>query len=500
MSKLILFLAVAAVVAWAGTWLADHPGLVVVEWLDWRIETSFGILLVAALLLCAAAILVFEAARWLFGLPRRFRERRALRRLVEGYRALTSGLVAAAAGDPASARHFAKQAGKLLAGKDPSLHLLEAQRAQLEGDEENALREFRAMLKNPETELLGLRGMLAHAVKAGDYEDALELARRAYRRSPTTPWVLVTLFDLLTRVGEWQEALQVLNQIADLRLVPPEVARRRRAILYLVMAEEAERTERPEEALKLLKRAFKLAPGFAPVAVRLARLAVALGRPRLARRVLERAWKTEVHPDVARAYLGLYADRTAAERVRAAQRLRSLNPFEPLAYMVVAEAEMAAGALDSARHALIRAEELAPSARVFLARAELERLAGAPEDTVREWLAKAHEAPADRAWVCEDTGEVFPEWKPFGASGRFDAVQWTVPPRVARLGAGEAPAAFIPHRGATEGTGLVPVAEPSPPVPSAGAKPEAPPRAAEQEAAAEAPPPKTVEEPAKSAA
>lgn len=499
MLKLILFFLLAAVIAWVGAWLADHPGNVVIDWLDWRIETSFSVLFVAALMLCAAAILLFEAGRWLFGLPRRVRERRARTRILDGYRALTTGLVAAAAGDPAAARHFAKRAGRLLGDSEPSLHLLEAQRAQLEGDEEQALRQFQAMLKISETELLGLRGLLAHAIKAGDYADALELARRAYRRNPTTPWVLVTLFDLLTRLGEWQEALQVLIQMADLKLVPREVARRRRAILYMMLAEEAERSERRDEALRHLKRAFQLAPGFAPIAVRLARFAVATGRPRLARRVLERCWKIEAHPDVARAYLQLFSNRPTAEQLRAAQRLRTLKPFEPLAHVVVAEVEMAAGSFEAARRALIRAEQLAPSSRVFLARAELEQLAGATEDTVRAWRARAEQAPPDRAWVCEDTGEVFSEWRPFGASGRFDAVLWTMPPRVARLAAGEAPPFFIAHREPTQRTSVVAASEPSPPAPSPLVKATTASRSTAERAAPEAEAAATPQ-PAKSAA
>lgn len=457
--KLIVFFLIAALVSWLATWLADNPGLVVIEWLDWHVETSFGILLVAVLLLCAVAVLAFEALRWLLGIPRRLREGRAFNRLIRGYRALTSGLVAAAAGEPAGARYFARQAARLLGDNDPSLHLLEAQRAQLEGNEEEALREFRAMLKQPETELLGLRGMLAYAIKAGDLEDALELARRAYRRSASTPWVLVTLFDLLTRLGEWQEALVVLSQLADLRLVTAEVARRRRAILYAMMAEQAEREGQRDEAMKLLRRAFRMAPEFAPVAVRYARLAAALGRPRLARRILERAWKIDVHPDIARAYMELWADRPPTEQVQAARRLRSLKPFEPLSYLVLAEAEMAAGALDTARHTLIRAEELGATARVYRLRGQLERQAGAPDKIVEEWLVKAVEAPADKAWVCEDTGEVLAEWKPFGLTGRFDAVQWSVPPKVARLAAREVPTSFIVHRAAPTGGELVPVKE-----------------------------------------
>jgi hypothetical protein len=37
--------------------------------------------------------------------------------------------------------------------------------------------------------------------------------------------------------------------------------------------------------------------------------------------------------------------------------------------------------------------------------------------------------------VCEDTGEVLPEWRPFSTSGRFGAVGWATPPRVSALAA-----------------------------------------------------------------
>ncbi len=43
-----------------------------------------------------------------------------------------------------------------------------------------------------------MRGLLADAVKRGDQEEALALAKRAYERSPNTSWVLTTYFDLLT--------------------------------------------------------------------------------------------------------------------------------------------------------------------------------------------------------------------------------------------------------------------------------------------------------------
>ncbi len=445
MRKLILFVVIALVAAPVAAWLADHPGQVTIAWLDVEVQTSVGLLLLAVLLVAAAAVVLVELLRWLFGLPRRVRERRAQRRLAQGYSALTSGLVAAAAGDVASARHYVRRAEKLLDDNVPALLLLEAQTAQLQGDETEAIRRFRSMLRNPDTELLGLRGLLAHAMKDGDYATALELAKKAHRRSPSTPWVVSTLFDLLTRAEQWEEALVILNQLADLKLISPEQARRRRAILHLMLARKAVAAERFDEALRHARRAVKLNPAFAPAAVEASRIAARMGRFRLARRVLENAWRLQPHPDLLAAYLELGDPEDPAERLRRVERLRSLQPFDPLSYIALAEAQMAAGNFEAARQSLARARELGATARVYRLLAELERRTGGAEDKVQEWLARAFDAPADKAWVCEDTGEVLPEWQPFGVSGRFDAVQWDVPAKLAALESGRAPTTFLAH-------------------------------------------------------
>ncbi|MFZ8528601.1 heme biosynthesis HemY N-terminal domain-containing protein, partial [Staphylococcus aureus] len=69
----------------------------------------------------------------------------------EGYRAFTEGMVAIAAGDARAAQAAAQRAKKLL--DQPALALLlSAQAAQAAGDEEEAGRQYAAMLGHPETE------------------------------------------------------------------------------------------------------------------------------------------------------------------------------------------------------------------------------------------------------------------------------------------------------------------------------------------------------------
>ena len=455
MLRLIAFLVVAAVLAVIGVWLANHPGSVVIDWQGQQLQTSVGILLLAVGAVAVAFVILFEIIRGLRAIPARWGERRRHRRELQGYEALTTGMIAAAAGNLSAAQALRREAERLMPERAPVL-LLAAQTAQLEGKEDVAHLKFRQMLRSRETELLGLRGLLAQTMKAGDRAEALSLARRAYQRSPSTPWVLTTLFDLLAHEGRWEEALNLTAEMLSQRVLSQDEARRHRVVLHHMVARTFRDDNRPQEALAQARRGVKLDPGFAPGAVLAGELAQAQGRRRQARRVLEDAWRAAPHPDIARAYARLVDGETAQQRLtRVENRLGSLRPDHPELRVALGELAIAAQNWDKARTELQRALALEPTERVYRLLAEAERGAGNPA-RAQEWLAQAVDAQPDRAWVCEDTGEALPEWRPFGASGRFDVVHWTTPPRIATL-AGREHGAFL----VAEGPPSPPATEPA---------------------------------------
>ena len=52
--------------------------------------------------------------------------------------------------------------------------------------------------------------------------------------------------------------------------------------------------------------------------------------------------------------------------------------------------------------------------------------------------------------MCDDTGEVLPAWQPLAPSGRFDAVHWNTPPKVATLLGAEQTTYILPRDDAPE--------------------------------------------------
>src|SRR5690606_3066035 len=114
------------------------------------------------------------------------------------------------AGDRTLATRYAVQARKSLPN-EPLTQLLRAQAAQLTGDRATSRRIFEAMLGQPDTEQLGLRGLFLEAKREGEEEAAQQFAERALRLNPRLGWPVEALFDLQCREGRWDEALDTLS-------------------------------------------------------------------------------------------------------------------------------------------------------------------------------------------------------------------------------------------------------------------------------------------------
>ena len=425
--RILIWFATAALAMLGAVWLAERPGTVTAEWQGWRLDTSVGILAVSVFVLVLLSIGAWLLYRWIIGAPFAMLEGWGESRRKRGYRALTQGLAAAAAGDGIEARKLAAKAEKLL--DEPALTLLlSAQAAQLVGHREDATRAFTAMLDDEHMAFLGLRGLITQALRDGDQAKALDYAERAFKLRPQTPWVVHSLFDMQAQIGRWQAAQETLDIGLRRKVVTQDKGRALKALLLVERSLAAERSGNVADALTLAREAFGLAPERIAATQRYAELQLKAGDARKAMKTLERGWALAPHPDLARLYLDASAERDPLKRVGIVRRLAAVNDKDMESELALAQASLEAGLWGEARAHLETAGGAHPSTRVCRLMAEVEERSGADQAKVHDWYARAAAAPGDRAWRCTACNARHEAWRSVCEScGAFGTLQWHTP-------------------------------------------------------------------------
>jgi HemY protein len=428
MIRVILFLALVALIAFGVVWIADRPGDVAITWQGYRIETSVMVMMVAIGLLVIAALLLWSLVRAILRSPDLIAMFLGHRRGVRGYLAISRGLIAIGAGDADAARKFADEAERIAPG-EPLALLLNAQCAQIAGDRTGAELAFRTMTERSDTKLLGLRGLYVEAQRRADGEAARGYAEEAAKAAPSLAWAGQAVLEYRCTAGDWAGALAALDRNSRYGLIDKAGYRRQRAVLLTARALTAEETD-PDRARALALEAVKLAPTLVPAADLAARLLGERGELKKASRIIETAWKSNPHPDLADTYAHLRSGEAARERLTRMQALAQKAPGHVESALAAARA-----ALDAQEFAVARAA-LQPllketTQRVAELMAEIEQRESGDEGRAREWMARALHAAKDPAWTAD--GFVSDRWMPVSpVSGRLDAFQWRVP--LAELG------------------------------------------------------------------
>ena len=420
MIRVVFFLIAVGLLALGFAWLADRPGDVVLTWQGRQFETSLMVVTVAILALFVALILILALIALLLGSP--FMLRRHLRRGrgERAYEAISRGLIAVGAGDLVAARQHVAEA-KRIAPAEPLSLLLSAQAAQLGGDRGAADGAFRTMASRADTKALGLHGLHIEARRRGDHATAHAFAEEAARENPSLGWAGKAVLEFRCLTGDWAGALALLE--GSKRSLDKETYRRQRAVMLTARALATEETDR-DNAKAFALEANKLAPTLVPAATLAGRMLAEGGELRKASRIVNKAWLAHPHPDLAQVLSELRFGDAARDRLKRIEALAKKVPGHVEGGLALARAALDAREFAKARAALA-SFLAAPTRRVALLMAELERIEHNNEGRAREWIARALNAAPDPAWTAE--GHFSERWLPVSPSGKLDAFQWRVP-------------------------------------------------------------------------
>jgi HemY protein len=347
------------------------------------------------------------------------------RRKRQGLEALTEGFLALASGDGTRAVAKARRAEAYLENKTLT-NLLMAQAAQAKGNTELAEDYYKRIVSDDRARFVGVQGLLAQRLAAGDRDTARALAEKALGMQPAHAPTQDTLLGLQTRAADWSGARKTLMETARTGRLPRDVFRRRDAVLALQQADALGDTD---AARDLVIEANGLSPELVPAAVRAAIAKAARGKGSAAAKIVKRAWAAQPHPELAQAFAAIEPQEAATARVKRFEKLLSLTPDHDETRLTRAELLIAAEDFPGARRALGDLAERAPTQRALTIMAAIERGEGSDDAVVRGWLARALTAPRGPHWCCDKCQHIHARWAPLCENcAGFDTLSWRAPP------------------------------------------------------------------------
>ncbi|MCZ7481577.1 heme biosynthesis protein HemY [Rhizobium rhizogenes] len=426
MTRILTFALIVLALGFGFSWLADRPGVLSIVWQGQLIEMSLMVAASIIAALVAAVMLVWWVVNAVWTSPNAARRYFRARKRDRGYQALSTGLIAAGAGNAILARKMtARTQGLLNADQEPLIHLLDAQADLIEGKYDEARRKFEAMARDPETRELGLRGLYIEARRQGAYEAAQQYAEDAAEKAPYLPWAAQATLENRCRNGQWDDAIRLLDQQKAASVIERDEAERLKAVLLTAKAGEKLESD-PIGAREDAKHALKLAKSLVPAALIAAKSYLREDNLRKAATVLEPVWKTDPHPQIAELYVRARSGDTAIDRLKRAERLESLKPNNIESLFAVAQAALDAKEFAKARAKAEAAARIEPRESIFLLMADIEEAETGDQGRVRYWMAQALRAPRDPAWVADSV--VSEKWLPISpVTGRLDAFEWKAP-------------------------------------------------------------------------
>jgi len=423
MVRIILFLVLIALGAAGAAWVAEQTGEVVLSWGGMRVVTTLPVFVLGLGIVIVAAVMLWAILRGLWRTPARVRRNRREKRHARGRHAITQGLLAIGHGDSTAARAHADVARRH-AAQDPLALLLEAQSAQLDGNQAGAQRAFRAMAEREDTRLLGLRGLFIEAQRADDPVAAVLVAEEALKVSPSASWASHAVLGFCCAKGDWTGALSILDNNQSSGLIDKATYRRQRGVLLTARALELEKVDRDLSRASAMD-AIKLAPTLVPAAVLASKFESEAHQVRRSMRIVETAWLAQPHPDLADAYAHVKLGDSARQRLVRIETLAAKAPGHIEGALAIARAAIDASEFTKAREALAPFVA-APTQRVALLMADIERTEHGDSGRARAWTLRAVRALHDPAWTAD--GYVSDRWRPVSpVTGRLDAFQWQTP-------------------------------------------------------------------------
>jgi len=421
MYKVISLFIILSITGFITIWIKNDPGIIVIEWQGWLVETSFAIIVCATILLFISIIIIYWLLKKLFSIPKAIQNNYKINKIDKANKTIISALSAKNMGEIELAEKLSQKAKYL--NNSPLKLLLDSEINNYNNNEEIYIRDLGNMLSYPETMLLGIKKLSNFYFQKGEIQKAITIINKTPKTRSTPNWFYITSLKLNILERNWGDIIKSIRNIekytniskADIKLIKSRV--------YLFQALEYKKKNNTID-FRYINESLKFDPSFAPSIIFKAKLLFEQNNT-LGFNYIKKSWKKFSHPDIANFITEIYEKKPKNELLKIIKSLTKLNKNTFINNITLARVAISIGSWNVARKSLKIIPEKDWTKDMYIMMADLEKKEHGNISKSNYWIKKSENANLDFVWGCTSCTHISTNWSLICPKcNNVDTIKW----------------------------------------------------------------------------
>ena len=354
----------------------------------------------------------------------KFRFRREKSNYEKGYYAFSQGMIALANKDYKKAIKENNKVSYYL--KDQTLNLLlTSETLKIEKKFDKLKEVYEDMLKNDNTKILGLKGLMKQYLHDQDFHHAFIYCEKLFNLNPEIDKIYETLVNIISKTNNWQKLIQINEKAIKYRLISKETYSTNKSIALYEIS-KIKRHSELNESINLIEKAIKLREYFSPYVYYYIELLIEKNNYSKAKKFLQKAWTHSPYPDFKKV-------------IKLLSKRMKISYFDLVIYvtgnsktlieskLLIADSLIDKQNWTKAKQYLSSLLEHKPSKEVCLLMSKIEEGETNDPQKINAWISRSNFGELNKVWICRITNVSQEKWSSVSNSGYFNSLDWITP-------------------------------------------------------------------------
>jgi len=345
--------------------------------------------------------------------------------LQKGYGYFAEAMISLANKDKRNAVIASKKMKKIIRDDQGLSMLLDSEILKIENKYHDLSLLHEEMIKNPNTQTLGYKGLMEENINREDYHHAFIYGEKLFQLNPFIDKLYITLVSIIAKTRNWNQLIYISKQAYNKKLIDTKTFNQNTAIAFYETSKIKTQSE-PKESLNLIQKAIKLSGPFPPFIKLYLEILMIQNDISKIKKVIKKYWNDQPSSSL-RIIISEFLKKNNLANLDNIKFIIKSNYNDDESKKLLVDFAIHNNDWSLAREKIKGLINFNPDREICELMALLEM--GEFNDIQKRdsWMLRAENANFDEIWVCQITNTPQKNWNSISDSGHFNSLEWKRP-------------------------------------------------------------------------